>query len=201
MAEIPNFPSASHAQGRPKAQPKLIEPVIKHPPVKHRNIIRELVIGDDAKTVGTFLLTDVVVPTLRDLIVDAIKAGAERLVYGDARRGRTPHRVNYSSFGSIRPSSITGRGAPMGSIKQSDTGTDFLFSSVNDAATVHTALNELIEVHGQASISDLNQLMGAETRPVDNRWGWSAPIPYEVKQTRSGHILQLPPAEPLGVIR
>jgi hypothetical protein len=197
MADIPNYPSASHKPAGNKPKPKQITPVIERPPVKHRNIIRQLIIGDDAKTVGAFLLTDVVVPTLRDLVVDAVKAGAERLVYGDSRRSRAPNRINYSPFGSIRPASMAGRGAPLGTVKQSDTGTDFLFSSLSDAATVHTALNELIDTYGQASISDLNQLMGADTSPIDNRWGWLELIPYQVKQTRSGHILQLPEAKPL----
>lgn len=186
---------------RERRREHVSEPVVTNRVTEHKRkkAFGEMFIAEDFGTVASFLLTDVALPALRNLIVEMSRAGVERLVYGSSS-GRRPgalsgtqrDRVNYTSYSRsdrYQPNT-TPQPARRG-------GTDYSFESKSDAESVISNLNEIIDDYGYATVADLRQLAGLPTDIIDQRWGWNNLIPIKVIQKRDGWQLAIP--EPKGL--
>jgi len=56
---------------------------------------------------------------------------------------------------------------------------------------------EIIDQYDFASVADYYDLLGLETTPIDNKWGWTYLNNVQVRQVRQGYVIDLPPAEEL----
>jgi hypothetical protein len=112
MAEEDVFPSnAKSKRDRPITKEK-VEKVIsgevtqRKKPLYRR--IRETFIGGEVKSVSRYIGAEVILPAIRNLIVDAATKAIDGIVYGNrprpARPGPTPYRpiVNYNSYSTAR---------------------------------------------------------------------------------------------------
>lgn len=159
----------------------------------------DALVGDDARSVGRYVLADVVLPSIRNLIVDVTKRGIERLVYGDSTPRRPDNSrgvVSYSSYSSpyrVGSGYGSGYGKPAPPAHKISTSRDsYTFELREDAMLVVDTLNDIIESYGTASVSDLRELIGLKTDSVDNRWGWTTPVKADIRQTRNGWVLEMP---------
>src|SRR5690606_17881328 len=84
-AEKPKFEKVADGEHRKKSLGKKIS---------------ETFTGDDARSVGEYVLFDVVIPAAKTMISDAVGQGVERMLFGEARRPRTGggSRTNYTSY-------------------------------------------------------------------------------------------------------
>src|SRR5690242_18821613 len=87
-----NYPSNSNKTkpaAEEKVEPKNIEAVVtgvvtrRKTPLGKR--LAETFIGGDARTVGGYVVLEVLVPAARDMIADAFTQGIERMIYGEVR--------------------------------------------------------------------------------------------------------------------
>jgi hypothetical protein len=158
--------------------------------------LKDAFIAADVNSVFGYVITDVVLPAVRNLIVESAQRGVERLIYGEgSSRVRTPSpvsRVSYSSFSSSAPHRAASSYQPRPSTPLRRDDSAFIFDQREDAVNVLNALNDIIDSYQSASVSDLKELMGLPTNPIDNRWGWDSAIPAKIKQSRSGFSLELP---------
>lgn len=213
---MPERPSNSRNDGTPRdtrathdapdPDEKVIEPVVSGNVKRHRRSIfakvKDSLFGDDAKDVATYVLTDVLLPSLRDMMVDMTKNGIERLVYGDQgprrRPGFQPHttssRVSYSSYsrGASRP---TTSHTPRTRTREEPNG--FILESRDEALLVLERMNDIIEMYGVATMADLLELMRMPSTHVDSRWGWDREIAARIRHTRDGYLLDMPSADPV----
>ena len=87
-----DYPSNSHKK---KTPPKAIEEAKKVERVVEGEVIRrkkplgkrfaELFIGGDAKSVGSYVMFEVLLPAVKDTLADAMSQGVERMLFGEAR--------------------------------------------------------------------------------------------------------------------
>jgi hypothetical protein len=61
-----------------------------------------------------------------------------------------------------------------------------------EAETILSELNEIINVYGQASITDLKELLGVTASSVEYRFGWKDLTHAHVAGTYGGYMLRLP---------
>jgi hypothetical protein len=216
------YPSNSHAQKdaarrqpaepeRPRAKKVIKGEVSTRVPLGRR--IAQSFKGDDAQTVGEYVLFDVILPTVKDLIVDAGKEIIERAIFGTssgpskgARRNsggssfsgvnnRTNYRNRYSgrNFDDDRDDRRTVRDRA----RSSRGYEDVILETRGDAEEALDALREHIAEYGDVTVADLYDMVGAD---VDGRdyvgrsWGWNDLRDAEVKRLRSDqYLLDLPP--------
>ena len=195
-----NYKPNSHKSKAEQAvvEKKKVEKVVKGE-VKTKKNFLEGFIAEDAKSVGQYVLMDVLVPTAKKAIVDTITEAAHRLFFGGSSRGSnssTASRVSYRSFYDSRD------GYRSSDTTQTRTGYSYDTIVIDDRAEAEEVLvrmDELIETYGMASVADLYDLVGVTCEHTDNKYGWTnLRNAKAVRLIGGGYKLDLPKALPLS---
>jgi hypothetical protein len=208
-----NYPSNSNKAkpaGEAKAEPKKIESVVTGEVTRRKTPLgkrfAETFIGGDARSVGGYVLLDVLVPAARDMIADAFTQGIERMIYGEVksasrRGGSRPSGPNgYVSYNRIaqsnnRPRSGLeefGRREPSRKARGTHDFDDIIIATRHEAEEVVRRLYDIIESYEVATVSDLYELVGITSNYTDNKWGWTELPGAGVVRVRDGYLLELP---------
>lgn len=158
-------------------------------------------VQEDCRAVGDYIFNDVLLPAVKDLVVDMVRQGIERTVYGESgapRRGpRGYSSRGYTSYNSIG-SSRTREDGPgyrreiTRTQRSSHSFSDIIIPTRSEALDVLDGLEGQIEQFGVVSVADLYDLVGITSEFTDESWGWDNLRNATVKQTRAGFILDLP---------
>jgi hypothetical protein len=163
--------------------------------------VKSVFFGGEFDSAVRYIGAEVLLPAFRNLLVDATTKGIERMVYGESNypRQRTPEyrpRVTYNSPINRGPrANIPDQPSRPQRARHDDT--EIVFGSRGDAELVLDRMQDIIEQYVVASMGDLNEIVGLPTSPIDNKWGWDNVRHAEIRQTRDGFILNLPPAQPI----
>jgi hypothetical protein len=192
----PDVPSITDVPAEPQVE-KVIQgtAVTKKPSLGRR--LRESMAGDDAQTVGQYLMFNVIVPALKSTVTDVVSQGIERMLYGDTGRasrgsGRTQH-IDYNSR-----STRVGRPDPREreTLSRETRGyEDLAFETRADAELVLDGMIEQLREYGSISVARLYDLAGVTAMGSfqDNKWGWLDLRGVSTRGTpRNGYILNLP---------
>jgi hypothetical protein len=165
---------------------------------------KDIFFGGDFKHAMKFVSAEVLLPALRNLMVDSVTKGAERLVYGESsyRRPRPNYDprpiVSYNSpFAPRRDPRMPNipEQGPRSYRPTRRDANDIILTSREEAELVVERLIDIIDKYQVASLADLNDLLGLETSHVDNKWGWTYLNNVEIRQIRNGYLIDLPTLE------
>ena len=142
----------------------------------------ETLIYEDASEIGRYLMHDIVVPAVKDLLHDVITGGADRALYGEQRprstvsTGYSPRYVSYDRYSkSNSRSPSTTSNISISSPRSIDIG-DYIFDTRQEAEDVLADLKQEINDYDNVNISYLKDLIdprGAMPRSyTDNDYGW-----------------------------
>lgn len=202
MTENPGlgYPSNSHKAREKKAEPpaKNVERVTQGEAIQRRKPLgrklAETFTGDDARSAGTYILMEVMVPALKNMISDAVSQGVERILFGDSRP-RTSSRTGYTNYNKLYSSTERRTISPRARARH-DFG-EIVLATRADAEEVLERITALIEQYSVASVSDLYELVGITGNYTDDKWGWSDIRGARVRAVREGFLLDLPQPHPL----
>jgi hypothetical protein len=163
---------------------------------------KDIFFGGDFTLAMKFVSAEVLLPAMRNLIVDSVTKGAERLVYGDS----TYRRPNYDPRPRVQYNNPLMRRDPrMANIPEQGPRSyrqnprrqmnEIILTSREEAELVVERLLDIIDKYDVASLADLYDLLGLETSHVDNKWGWSYLNNVEIRQVRNGYVIDLPSLE------
>ena len=165
---------------------------------------KNLFLGADAGGVARYLTNDVLMPAMRNLIVDATNKGMERMVYGEVshRPRSTPGhpRVSYQSPVNRRPrdrGTMLPDQPPYSRQQRPPDSGDIIIASREEAELVLERLIDITDKYEIASMADFYELLGLPNTFIDNKWGWSSLRHVEVHQVREGYLIDLPNPEPI----
>lgn len=195
-------PVAKKAKSKPKTVERVVttEVIVKKQSLGRR--FKEVFFGGDSRTAVHYIGTEVLLPALRDMIVNATTKGVERVIYGDVapRRPSGPNtRVNYQT-----PISRQGHRSPYDRPPHPAYSpargvrheiSDLIFANSREAEVVLERMIDIIDNYDMVSIADMHELAGLPSSHVDHKWGWSDLRSSEVRQTRDGFIIEFPPLE------
>lgn len=163
--------------------------------------IKDTFVEADFKSVMRYVVSDVLIPAARNMIVDASTKGVERMMYGDRayqRRGSGGPRITYNSpINRDYRSPLTRPPSQLGSPHPRAGRNDFILASKEEASLVLERMNDILEMYEVVSVADLNELVGFPTSFVDQKWGWVYLGDTQIRQVREGFMIDLPPAEPI----
>lgn len=156
--------------------------------------------GDDARSVGTFILFDVVVPAVKSMLADAASQGTERLLFGDqSSRPRTRgsgngQHIPYSRM-SMGSSNSSRRNSPR-EFDDRDRAThnfdSIIVESRPEAEEILDRLTISIEEYGSARVTDFYEMVGITGSFTDDKWGWLSLRDSGIKHVRGGYLIVLP---------
>lgn len=188
-----------------------LEKVVQGEVIKKKKTLgdkfRETFVADDAQSVGSYIFVDVVVPTIKETIIDIVTKGINMIFYGDARTsyGRRkdptirPSRVDYGSYSST--SLDMGRGGRRAIDNRIRVGHNFdnlVYSTRGEAEEIRDNMVELISTYGQATVADLYDLSGITSEYTDHKYGWDELGSSKVRRVSEGYIVMLPKPIMLG---
>jgi hypothetical protein len=187
---------------------KKVEQVVTNPvesrkkPISKR--ILNIFVGGDSKSVVQYVLADVLVPQVKEMIVEATTQGFERMIYGEARPGHRRPGIsrnggggptNYNRY-AVRGNNPLGRAGATDarpvSQQRSQGIDDILFATRVEADTVLDRLYDLLKEYENASVADLYSLVGWSASYTDQKWGWTDLHGSQVHRVRDGYVLDLP---------
>ena len=194
---IPNFPGNSE-QVLNDTQKKKIEKVVTSETSKKKKSlgekIKETLFGGDAKNVGEYILYDVMIPALKETIVDMIRSGTEMFFLGERRNSRSPYRRVDGNRDYNRISRRDDEPRPISrSARANHDFSEVKFTTRRDAQAVLDKLNEVLDEYDVVSVEEFYIFANVETTYMDKKWGWTNVDGTNIYPIRDGkYILTLP---------
>lgn len=213
-----NLPSNSnHPRRSPQERPdgKKIQPVVTGPVERRKRSwskrFRENLMGEDAGTVGEYVLLEVLVPAFKDMIADAAGTGVERMIFGESRsssrRTRGSQSSGYTNYGnryasggggstSRHPAYREERPSISRRARASHDFGEIVLSTRAEAEEVLKRMDDRLERYEQVSVSDLYEMLDISGDYTDLKYGWVDLHTARVSRlNRGGYLLDLPRPE------
>ena len=207
MPSVEDYPS--NANGLKKELParQTVEPIVKGK-ISHKSSIfrrvKDEFIHEDAPTVGSYILYDILLPALRDLVSDighgALDAamGTNTRRYG--RRDRDRSYISYDRYYDDRDRRKRDRDDDRYEVRRRNKDfDDFLFERRDDAEDVLDRMCDYLERYEAVPVAYFYDLCG-ETVPGDftkEDWGWTSLGSAKVVRSGRGYIIDFPKVRPI----
>lgn len=216
MQDFPaNSQKAKTHSDIPGERPEKIERVTTAETVRRKRKLghqfKETFIGGSARMAFEYMLTDVVVPAIRDTLAEAIQGGIERLIYGDTRPRRGGGVSSYSNVGHVNYQRMgsPNRGGPPPATQQNrilsrqsrarQSFDELVIQTRVEAEEVIDRMYDLLSRYGMVTVAELYELTGVQSSHTDHKWGWTELRGAKVARLRSGgFLLDLPEPEALA---
>lgn len=193
--------------GKPERE-KITEPIVTNEVIVQKKKLgqrmKDFIVEADFKSVARYVVSDVMLPALRNLIVDASTKGIERAIYGDkayrASQYGGPTRFNYSNPISRPYSQMPYRNAPPvqeGPRTGRQIQNNYIVGSKKEGELIVERLNDIVDKYETVTVGELHELLNLQTSPIDQKWGWAYVGNVPIRQVREGWLIDLPPEIPL----
>lgn len=185
-----------------------VKKIVKSQPKKYKKgLVERLVVGlvgpDGIRAIGRQLNQEIVVPAIKNIVVDSITSGIQMAIFGEDRGGRQTssrrpagyssgsqyrQQVNYArsyqtaSERTSEPRRSRGRGVP----------DDYIIATRDEAIDVLAQLRDSIDRYGQVALADYLDMIGADTTYTDETQGWVDLSRARVQAVRGGFMIVFP---------
>lgn len=193
----------TEAESKPLAQKEVTSVVSKSAKVSKKGPIKRMIsklFADDFEDIKTGIISDTLVPAIRDMIFDAITNGLSMSLYGNTYSGSKKRRNGSGGTDYSRISSTGGRDRLKDRRESSAVMGDLVFEEKDDAISVMDNIMDMMETYDLVSVADVYSAAGIHTTPTDNKYGWdNINDMSKMKIVRSGRdwCLKLPRPYPI----
>lgn len=160
--------NSNKAKEQQKALPpeKKVEKIVSGPvKSKKKNSIQKITsifVPEDVEDVKSYIFEDIVVPAVKDIILDAVRALLG--VSGKSNKGAPASKVSYRSYYD--------RGNERNDYGRTRTRVGYDYDDIvldkrDEAEDVLSRMDELISTYGMASVADLYELVGVTGNYTD----------------------------------
>lgn len=167
-------------------------------------------ISDAAKDVKGYIIEDVIIPGVKDTIINCLEMIFFGGTTGRSRtRGRSYGSEN-SNYRAFYQSDYDSYGAPPKRRDRHDRRyrddsysdrIDYRNIVVRDRGSAEEIVSKLrgrIEKYNEATKADLFELIDTPSSYQDNNWGWTDPRDIGIRRVTSGYLIDVADAEYLG---
>lgn len=163
----------------------------------------EIFMTEDTQNVKSWLLMDVIIPGVKNTILDILSMMFFGELESRSRRRRRDRddRVNYNSYyrggSDRRDDRVSYRRRDRDDRYDSDDRVDFrniILRHRDDAERVINAMRDRIRDDGSASVADLLDLIDVAGRYTDNNYGWDDERDIGIRRVSNGFLIDV--AEP-----
>lgn len=150
--------------------------------------------GDDATSVGQYVVVEILVPAVKNMLSDMVSQGAERFLFGEnrARSSSNSSRVGYTPYNRMSSSSRRDERPATPARRPGHDYEDIILGSRTDADQVLDRMTDLVREYDWASVSDLKALVGITGSYVDDKYGWNDLRDARIHRVREGWLLEMP---------
>lgn len=203
-------PTNRWADDGPTEKPKM-DPVITGQVLEKKKNWAErtiaIIMGDDEKSIGSFLWRDVFVPAVKTTLYDIFVGGLEMRLFGETRsrsarvaRDDRPGMVSYNGMfggtGKRNPNNWDG-----GSRERVTEVSNFIFGYRQDAVALLNRLDDIIRDYQETSVADFYEALGKPSQYTDRSWGWKDISTSRIVPNGDGWSIDMPRATNLNEVR
>lgn len=189
----------------PNPDKKKVEKVVSGSvKVKKKNGVTKFAdnfISEDIHNVKSYVITDVLIPSVKRAISEMVTNGIDMILYGSTggrSKRSSADRVSYRNYYDRRDDDRY-RDRDRDRVRTSAYSfDDIVFDSRGEAEEVLARMDELIDQYGIVSVADLYDLVGVTGNYTDNKYGWTNIRNAEPIRVRGGYMLRLPKALPIS---
>ena len=179
-----------------KIQKRVSKPAKTKKKGELRKIAEEFIV-DDVKSIKTYVITDVLIPTIKDTIWDIFTNTLDMFLFNGTKdhrkRGKSSPKISYRDYYDSK--NDRGRNYEIRDRFDYD---DLEFDSRGEADAVLTGMLETIDQYGVVSVADMYDMADVTAPYTGNRYGWTSLRNAEVVRVRNAYIIKLPKAKPIG---
>lgn len=194
MGEI-NYQSnslKSREAKKPSEDKRVAKAVTTNVKTKKPGIVGSIV-SEEAHNVGRYLISEVVVPTVKDFIVDLITDGVNLIFKGTTGRKSSGSRSYVSYSKNTRAADDRRYGETRGRFDYAD----YVIEDRGEAEEVIDRMCELLETYQVVRVADFFDLIGKTCEYTDNKYGWYSLGRIEAVRVNGGYIIKLPRPTPV----
>lgn len=198
---LPDNSKAARAERANAPEGKRAEKVVKGTVKVKKNEMRKLTdvfISEDAANVKSYILFDVLVPSIKRAIYDIVVNSLGMSLFGgrgggDGKRS-IADTVSYRDYGaSSRRDDHSSRSRSSGGYSYDD----ITLGSRAEAERVLSCMDEMMDEYGIVRVADLYDLVGHTGEYTDNHYGWTNIRNAEIVGTRDGYRIKMPRPLPI----
>ena len=176
---------------------KRVEKVISGTAKTKKNEVRkfrDVFISEDISNVKSYILMDVLVPAIKNAIVDIVTDGVN-MIFGTGTKQKKTSGSNYVSYRDYsRETKRDDNRVSSGRFAYDD----ILFPSRGEADAVLEQMDAIIEEYGYVTVADMYDMADLNAPYTGNRYGWTSVRRAEIVRVRGGdYIIKLPRAMPI----
>lgn len=163
------------------------------------------------KDARDYIITDVVVPGILDLLYEGATRGLGKLIYGDKaavkRKSKGLGGTDYSSGIRRLSDGEAWKHSVEDKRKETAITTIYDYNEIEletkaDAEVLLDSMVDYLDVHDIISVADMYSMANYNSNNyTDNYWGWDTLAGSHIKRTDSGWALVLPRVKPLKDIK
>lgn len=163
--------------------------------------------GADARSVGQYVLFDVVLPQIKDLIYDVGSSALQRSLFGDRGGGKQSYSsasrrsVGYTPYNAMSNAALPkSQPSQRAETPASDEFGEIVVPTRGDAEVVMERMTNLIDMYGMVTVSDLKTSVGITPTFTDEKFGWIGMGGTDIRRvggTQPGFLLVFPRPEAL----
>lgn len=188
---------------------KIITPIVEGRVIVRKkgafSKIRDFFAHEDSQSIGEYVLMDVALPAVRDLIFEMINAGAEKTLYPDTvSRGDYSRRSSRTPYDRISTEKARRGGdsrdprSRMSAVgRKTHNFKEVILEDRAEAEEVLTDMYGLLDRFQMVTVADVYGLVGEDSDFIDSKWGWTNLDGAKASRVRGGYMLILPPTEEL----
>lgn len=198
-----NLPDNSHQSREEKKQVsegKRADKVVRGKVKTKKNEMRKLTdifISEDVVNVKSYILMDVLVPSIKKAIYDIVVNSLDMSLFGGRGGSRRPtaDKVSYRDYNGASRRDDRGR-----DYNRTTTGysyDDIVLETRGEAEAVLSRMDELMEEYDIVRVADLYDLVGITGEYTDNNYGWTNIRNASIERVRDGYKIKMPRALPI----
>lgn len=160
----------------------------------------DVFIKEDVANVKSYIIEDIVIPTIRDTIWSVLTNSLEMFLYpGGSKRDRNRSYSDYVSYSrySERDRDRRDRHRRDPEPRPRFDGEDLVFETRGDAEAVLREMDHMLNRYGLVRVGDLYDMADRTAPYTSNDYGWTSLNRVDVVRVRDGYILKLPKATPI----
>lgn len=157
--------------------------------------LSDIFISEDIGNIKSYILLDIVIPTVKKTISEIIINGTDMILYGSngGRKKSNASKISYREYyneNNRRNSGSRSRG-----VYDYD---NLIVNTRGEAEEILSGLDEIITQYRIASVADLYDLAGVTANHTDYNYGWKDIHTASVARVRDGYTIKLPRPIPIN---
>lgn len=205
MSEFSNYkPNSNKSKEEAQEREKRVEKPVVSGGVKIKkkseaSKLADVFIAEDASNVKNYIFMDVLVPTIKKMLYEAVTGTIDMLLFGGTG-SRSDRRTNGSYVSYNRFSDRDRRETNRYDNARARGGfryDDIIFDHRSEAEEVLSQMDDILGSYPYVTVADLFDLVGQTCDFTCQRYGWTNLRNAEVVRVRDGYMLKLPKALPI----